>query len=109
MGMFSRTREAAYLDDAINNFRTAINYQTAPTLQRLRAARHWAHHTDGKHDSVWEAYKFVLDFVPQWDGFMHYLAQSTAVPLNAPVEVEEHSDRLGAGEWHHLVSKLFFS
>jgi tetratricopeptide (TPR) repeat protein len=59
------TKKPEYLNDAMVAFCAAVKCESAPTSQRITAARRWASHADGNHESALEAYQCAINLLPR--------------------------------------------
>jgi len=62
---YSHTHESEYLDNAVTAFRTGVMCEAAPTSERFRSAKLWAHHADSIHESALDAYEAAINLVPR--------------------------------------------
>ena len=65
MEMYSHNKQEQYLEDSMAKFRTAVNCESAPVLERSRGARMWADRADTLHKSALEAYEATIQLLPR--------------------------------------------
>jgi tetratricopeptide (TPR) repeat protein len=63
--LYSTTKQAGHLEDAMNAFQIALTCESSSVLDRFYAGSTWAKHANSKHPSALKAYQLTIGLLPQ--------------------------------------------
>ena len=65
MVLHSQTAQEAYLDNAMNSFRLAMECRSSPVLDQFHVGKTWVDYAHSSHPSAMEAYQCTIKLLPR--------------------------------------------